>query len=314
MEQMPEIGQVELNGDGLLERDAGSSVSPASSSAARSTATPKPAPLGGDTIRDRVLPLVGVAVFLALWWLGVALSPGTPLPGPVTVLRALVALASDGTLAEHIFASLHRVVLGYLAAVVVAIPLGLALGWWKRPARALNPLIEVFRPISPLAWIPIAILWFGVDDATAVFLIFIATCLPVVMATMSAVHHIPAVHLRAGRNFGLRGFSLMRYVIYPCVMPRLIVGLRVALGISWLVVVAAEMISVRSGLGFLIIDSRNAGNRYDLVVAGMVAIGVIGLLLDLGMREFEKLRSVRWAYQGGSGGGRPRVAMRSRRA
>ena len=132
---------------------------------------------------------------------------------------------------------------------------------------------------------------------TAIFLIFVASSLPIMVAVMSAVHHIPVVNLRAGRNFGLKGLRLMRHVIYPAIMPRLLVGLRLALGISWIVVVAAEMISVRSGLGFLIIDSRNAGNRYDLIIAGMVMIGAIGVMLDLGMRQLEKLKSVRWGYQ-----------------
>jgi NitT/TauT family transport system permease protein len=215
---------------------------------------------------------------------------------------------------EHIFASLFRILIGYSAAVLVAIPVGLTLGWYRRGEKAMNPMLQVFRPISPLAWIPIAILWFGVGDLTAIFLIFIASTLPVMVATMSAVHHIPVVHLRAGRNFGMSGVQLMWRVIYPAVMPRLLVGLRLALGISWLVVVAAEMIAVRQGLGFLIIDSRNAGNRYDLVVAGMVMIGAVGVLLDLSMRQLEKLKVVRWGYQNVASNAAARRATRGARA
>ena len=113
---------------------------------------------------------------------------------------------------------------------------------------------------------------------------------------MNAVRNIPAIYLNAGRNFGLSQAQLVYKVLYPAVMPRLIVGLRITLGIAWLVVVAAEMIAVNSGLGFLIIDARNAGNRYDLVVAGMVLIGVIGLLLDTGIKSLERMRSLRWGY------------------
>jgi NitT/TauT family transport system permease protein len=252
----------------------------------------------GTGLVDQSLPVIGIAVFLVAWGAAVAVTPKTMVPGPIAVFKALSEIAIDGVLFEHMAASLFRVAVGYLAAVVVALPAGLALGWWKRAEKAVNPLIQVFRPISPLAWIPIAILWFGVDNLTAIFLIFVASSLPVTVAVMSAVHHIPVVNLRAGRNFGLGGLRLMRHVVYPAIMPRLLVGLRLALGISWLVVVAAEMISVRSGLGFLIIDSRNAGNRYDLIVAGMVMIGAIGVVLDLGMRQLEKLKSVRWGYQG----------------
>ena len=150
---------------------------------------------------------------------------------------------------------------------------------------------------SPLAWIPIGILWFGVGDASAIFLIFLASFFPLVVTAMNAVHNIDAVHLHAGRNFGLSQRGLVTRIIFPAITPQIILGMRITLGIAWLVVVAAEMIAVNSGLGFLIVDARNAGNRYDLVVAGMVLIGVVGVLLDLAMRRLERLRSVRWGYE-----------------
>jgi NitT/TauT family transport system permease protein len=161
---------------------------------------------------------------------------------------------------------------------------------------AFNPLVQIFRPISPLAWIPIAILWFGVGDLAAIFLIFVACFFSLLLTAMSAVHNIPAVYINVGRNFGLSTPDFVYRVLYPAVAPQLITGLRITLGIAWLVVVAAEMIAVSSGLGFLIVDARNAGNRYDLVVAGMVIIGIIGLLLDLGMRSLERVKSFRWGY------------------
>lgn len=164
---------------------------------------------------------------------------------------------------------------------------------------AFNPMIQVLRPISPLAWIPIAILWFGVGDLSAIFLIFVASFLPLTVSAMNAVRNIDTVHLNAGRNFGLSEAQVVYRVLYPAAMPQLIVGLRITLGISWLVVVAAEMIAVNSGLGFLIVDARNAGNRYDLVIAAMVLIGLIGLLLDTVMRRLEALPSVRWGYRSG---------------
>jgi NitT/TauT family transport system permease protein len=116
------------------------------------------------------------------------------------------------------------------------------------------------------------------------------------VATMHAVHNVDEVHVRAAENFGVSRQHLLRTVIVPAILPQLLTGMRIALGIAWLVVVAAEMIAVDSGLGFLIIDARNAGNRYDLVVAGMVLIGAIGLLLDVMMRRIERLDSVRWGY------------------
>ena len=161
---------------------------------------------------------------------------------------------------------------------------------------AFNPVIQIFRPISPLAWIPVAILWFGVGDMSAIFLIFLASFFPLIVTAMNAVTNVLPTHINAARNFGLSQSRIIVKVLYPSVVPQLIVGLRITLGIAWLVVVAAEMIAVNSGLGFLIVDSRNAGDRYDLVVAGMVLIGVIGLLLDMGMRSLETIRSLRWGY------------------
>jgi NitT/TauT family transport system permease protein len=154
----------------------------------------------------------------------------------------------------------------------------------------------MLRPISPIAWIPIAILWFGVGDASPIFLIFIASVFPMIVQTAAGVQTIEPRFLRAAENFGVSRGKLIWLVVVPAVLPEIIVGMRIGLGVAWLVVVAAEMIALRSGLGYLIMDSRNAGNRYDLVLAGMIIIGVIGLLLDGLMRLLEGLRSVRWRY------------------
>jgi NitT/TauT family transport system permease protein len=237
-----------------------------------------------------------IAFLLLLWQAAVARQTTDLLPGPLAVVGGIAELAQRGLLLKYIVASLFRVTWGFLLAAVLAIPLGLAVGWYRRADMAVNPLLQVFRPISPLAWIPISILWFGVGDMAAIYLIFLASFLPLMVTAINAVGSVATVHLNAGRNFGLSGPRLVYRVLYPAVIPQLIVGLRITLGIAWLVVVAAEMIAVNSGLGFLIVDARNAGNRYDLVVAGMVMIGLIGLLLDTGMRSLERIRSLRWGY------------------
>ena len=247
-------------------------------------------------VLSRVLPFVGVLIFVAAWHLAVAGSAGTLVPSPAQAAAAIVELAQKGLLVRYIVASLFRVTWGYLTALLVAVPAGVLLGLWRRGERAVNPTLQLLRPISPLAWIPIAILWFGVGDVSAMFLIFLASVLPLTLTTIHAVHNIEAVHLAAGRNFGLTAGELVRSVIVPAILPQLIVGMRITLGIAWLVVVAAEMIAVNSGLGFLIVDARNAGNRYDLVVAGMILIGAIGVGLDLLMRRLELLPGVRWGY------------------
>jgi len=242
------------------------------------------------------LPFVGIAAGLLAWQIAVALNPATLVPGPLAVVRAVGELAMRGLLVKYVFASLFRVSWGYLGALLVAIPLGLFLGVFRRGEMTLNPILQVLRPISPLAWIPIAILWFGVGDVSAIFLIFLASLLPLTLATTNAVRNIDPVHLAAARNFDLPVRQRVMTVLIPAILPQLIVAMRIALGVAWLVVVAAEMIAVNSGLGFLIVDARNAGNRYDLVIAGMALIGIIGLGLDLLMRRLERLDSVRWGY------------------
>jgi NitT/TauT family transport system permease protein len=234
------------------------------------------------------VPIAVAAAFLAIWWLAVVLSETVIFPSPLQVAEGTLQLAREGTLWNHIGASLFRVASGFLLAMAVGIPLGLFMGWKAMAYTALNPIVQVLRPISPIAWIPIAILWFGVGDVSAMFLIFIASFLPLTLAAMKAVHDIDPVHLSAARNFALPPRLMMREVLLPAILPQLLVGVRITVGIAWLVVVAAEMIAVNSGLGFLIIDARNAGNRYDLVIAGMVLIGLIGVFLDLLVRRVER--------------------------
>ncbi len=243
-----------------------------------------------------ILPLITAAVALGAWHAAVRMSGSDIFPTPLEVLRGLGELVQRGLLLKYIVASLFRVSWGFGLAVLVGVPLGLVLGWFRPAYAALNPFIQILRPISPIAWIPVAILWFGVKDTAPVFLIFLASVFPITVSAMAAVQNMQQVYLRAAQNFGLSGFPLFRRVIFPAALPQVITGIRIALGVAWLVVVAAEMIAVDSGLGYLIIDARNAGKRYDLVVAGMVMIGLIGLLLDLLVRRLEKFDEVRWGY------------------
>jgi len=245
----------------------------------------------------KVLPsLVMAALLVALWWVLVAATHSVIFPTPWQVVQAVAELARDGTLFEHIGASLFRVAVGFGLAVAFAIPLGLWMGWVQGAYTTLNPIFQILRPISPIAWIPIAILWFGVGNESPIFLIFISSVFPMIVQTVAGVHTIERRYLRAAENFGVSRPTLFRQVVIPAVLPQIIIGMRIGLGVAWLVVVAAEMIALRSGLGYLIIDSRNAGNRYDLVIAGMIIIGLIGLMLDGLMRLLEGHRLVRWRY------------------
>lgn len=237
---------------------------------------------------ERVLLPLGVALVIVAIWHAAVIATGTKIfPSPGEVMQGIVALGKGGLLWSYIADSLFRVASGYALAVTLGVPLGLVLGWWAPLARAVNPLIQMLRPISPLAWMPLAVIWFGVSNLAPIFLIFLSSFFPIVVATMNGVRNVPPMYVQAGRNFGLSTPALMARVIFPAVLPRIVVGLRIAFGVAWLVLVAAEMIAVDSGLGYLIIDARNAGKRYDLVIAGMLMIGVIGLALDVLIRRVE---------------------------
>jgi len=249
-----------------------------------------------DRLRRMAPPLAVLAALIALWWWVVARAESAIFPNPWQVVTGAYELAQDGTLWEHIGSSLFRVGTGFGLAVLVAVPLGLWMGWVGGAYRTFNPIFQMLRPISPIAWIPLAILWFGVGEVSPIFLIFLSSVFPMIVQTTSGVHTIERRYLRAAANFGVSRSVLFRQVVVPAVLPEIIVGMRIGIGVAWLVVVAAEMIALHSGLGYLIMDSRNAGNRYDLVIAAMIIIGFIGLLLDSSTRLLERLKPVRWRY------------------
>jgi len=274
----------------------GSTLQEPSPTVTQTTQAPPRRSADGIAWQKILLPAGVAIVFLLGWDAAVRLSGTQIFPKPIDVAKGIAELARNGVLLKYIVASLFRVTCGFLAAVLVGVPVGLLLGWFGTAFDAFNPMLQIFRPISPIAWIPVAILWFGVSDLAPIFLIFLASLFPIIVAAIAAVQNMQQVYVRAARNFGLSRVQLFRRVILPATLPQILTGIRIALGVAWLVVVAAEMIAVNSGLGYLIIDARNAGRRYDLVVAGMVMIGVIGLILDLLVRQLEKFDEVRWGY------------------
>jgi NitT/TauT family transport system permease protein len=241
-------------------------------------------------------PLLAAALFLAAWHYSVIWTATKVFPSPLSVEKGLAELVRKHVLWGDIVDSLRRVAIGFVSAAVIGIPLGLTLGWYPVVNQVINPVLQILRPISPIAWIPVAIVFFGIGDRAAIFLVFLGAFFPIVVSCVSGVSTVPTLFRRAGRNFGLSPTQVLVRVVFPAALPQILIGLRIALGIAWLVVVAGEMIAVDSGLGYLVIDSRNSGKRYDLVVAAMLLIGLIGLALDIGFRRLEKIRSVRWGF------------------
>ena len=169
------------------------------------------------------------------------------------MFAGIVELIQRGVLLKYVVASLFRVSIGFTLAVLVGVPFGLLLGWFRPAFLAFNPLIQILRPISPIAWIPIAILWFHVDDRAPIFLIFLSSLFPITVTSIAAVQNIQPVYVRAAQNFGLTRVDLFRRVIFPACLPQIITSLRISLGIAWLVVVAAEMIAVNSDWATLLL-------------------------------------------------------------
>ncbi|MBV8706327.1 MAG: ABC transporter permease [Acidobacteriaceae bacterium] len=245
-----------------------------------------------------LLPLSAVLGLLVLWtvvW-KLHLFHESALPSPLAVGLGFVEEIRNGRLFNDLITSLYRVSVGFLLAVGAGIPTGVWLGQSLAPRLALVPVINFFRNLSPLAWIPFAILWFGVGDSASIFLIFLSAYFPVVIATMAAVAGIPAVYFRVAQSYGLKGRERLWEVTLPAIMPQVISTLRLTIGICWLVVVAAEMIAGRDGLGFAVMDSRN-GLRTDLLVVEMIVIGFIGIVLDRILLRMTKIPSVRWGYE-----------------
>lgn len=234
---------------------------------------------------------IGVIVMLlVLWeiaarWLipRVDLQLSTLIPPPSKVFMAGVQAAQSGDLWEHIVASSMRVLIAWGLVVLIAVPLGIAMGWWSRFNRYVSPLIELMRPIPPLAWIPISILWFGIGLTQNLFIIMIGTFFPVLLNTIHGVRGIDAILVRAARNLGAPPAKLFLRVVLQAAMPSIFTGLRVGLGVAWMVLVAAELVAATSGLGFMIQDARNF-LRTDIIFMGMFMIGIMGILMDYLLR------------------------------
>ena len=238
--------------------------------------------------------LLAAAAIVVVWQAVVWITKAHPalLPPPWSVAKAFAHLALNGDLFLHTGVSLARVVSAWLLSAVVAIPLGLAMGRSQALERFVDPVIELFRPISPLAWIPLAILWFGIGEAGKVFIVVIGTFFPTLLATVAGVKRVDPVLVHAGEVLGCTTpAALFRKVILPAALPSIVVGLRISFGTGWAAIIAAELVAARSGLGYLIANGMEI-LRADLVLVGMVMIGVLGVLFD----AFFRLLNQRFAW------------------
>ncbi|MCM3569400.1 ABC transporter permease [Neobacillus mesonae] len=233
--------------------------------------------------------VISIIIVIAVWQLLIVIGgfDAALFPAPLQVWHGIIELIKDGTLFEHFKVSILRFLAGYLSAVICAVLLGLIFGRIPALWGVIDPIVQVLRPVSPIAWSPFIVLWFGIGNMPAIVIIFIAAFFPVLVPTVAAVRKVDSTYLKVAQNFEMKGFQLLRKIIFPAAFPYIASGLHIAVGTAWIFLVAGEMVGTQSGLGYLIVDSRNS-LRLDLVMAGIIFIGVAGLLLDKAVGLFEK--------------------------
>ncbi|KWZ37883.1 taurine ABC transporter permease [Burkholderia savannae] len=227
------------------------------------------------------------------WWLAARFEwvSAALLPGPEAVLRKLVALSTEGfddaTLGQHVFASLSRIATAFALAVVTAIPAGILIATNRIVRGVVDPIVEFYRPIPPLAYLPLMVVWFGIGDASKILLIFLTMFAPLTIATAAGASGVSESRLRAAASLGATRLKLLRHVVLPSALPDILTGVRIALGAGWSTLVAAELIAATRGLGFMVYSA----SRFlvtDVVIAGILVIGAIALALEIGLRALQR--------------------------
>lgn len=244
--------------------------------------------------RHLTLSLATLAVLLVIWWAVAAAHWVSPLflPAPGQVLNKLLTIASpqgfmDATLWQHLAASLGRIVVALLAATLIGIPVGIAMGLSPTVRGILDPLIELYRPVPPLAYLPLMVIWFGIGETSKILLIYLAIFAPVAMSALAGVKSAQQVRIRAAQSLGASRTQVLWLVILPGALPEILTGLRIGLGVGWSTLVAAELIAATRGLGFMV---QSAGEflATDVVLAGIAVIAIIAFSLELGLRALQR--------------------------
>ncbi|MGP6489585.1 taurine ABC transporter permease TauC [Duffyella gerundensis] len=244
--------------------------------------------------RQLTLSISTLLVLLAIWWAVTRLQLIGPLflPPPQQVLHQLFTIASaqgfmDATLWQHLAASLTRILIALAAAVLIGVPVGIAMGLSETVRGILDPLIELYRPIPPLAYLPLMVIWFGIGETSKILLIYLAIFAPVALSALAGVKSAQQVRTRAAQSLGASRWQVLWYVILPGALPEILTGLRIGLGVGWSTLVAAELIAATRGLGFMV---QSAGEflATDVVLAGITVIALIAFTLELGLRALQR--------------------------
>lgn len=241
-------------------------------------------------------PLLVLAVWQLLVLVGLVSLDTFTSPARVAVALWEVVLQENpalrGTLGNHIWASVQEVVLGFLLAASVGVPLGLLMGWSRVAFNVFDPLVELLRPIPPTAWVAISLLLFGIGLQQKIFVVFVGIVSPILITTLDGVRSLDPILLKVARTHNARQADTIRKVFLPALMPTILTSFRVGLGLGWMVVVAAELIAAEAGLGFLLMQAYRIF-RLDLMIAVMLIIGLLAFAMDRGMRWSQR-RLLAW--------------------
>lgn len=242
---------------------------------------------------ERAISLASVLVILLLWSLSTSLKWVDPLflPSPTAVWSAFVEIVQDGykgnSLLYHIFQSMYRLAIALVLAVITAIPLGMLCGFSKQVRAALDPLIEFYRPLPPLAYYTLLVIWLGIENPSKIALLYLAAFAPLFLAVVAGVQRISLDRINGARSLGASGWQLFFYIVFPSVLPEIFTGLRTAIGVSYSTLVAAEMVAAVSGIGWMVLDASKF-LRSDIIFVGIIIMGVIAILIDSGIRWVQK--------------------------
>lgn len=258
-------------------------------------------PATADAVRDSkqkrrgtlAISFVTILVLIALWSLAAAYGIVSPvfLPSPLVVAKSLYNVAVNGfvdsTLAEHTFASLIRIFAALAVSLIIGVPAGLAIGTSRVGKGVLDPIVEFLRPLPPLAYLPLIIIWIGIGEASKVTVISLAMLPPIILSTAAGVKSAPVDFINAARSFGATRLQVLFNVILPSAIPSILTGTRIALGAGWSTLVAAELVAASRGLGFMI-QSAAQFLVTDIVIGGIIVIAAIAFLLEILARLIER--------------------------
>lgn len=249
----------------------------------------------GDTSavdNGRFWSVMSVLSLAAAWYLGSLLELVNPIfwPSPSAVWQQFIAISGEGyrnfSLTEHIWASLYRILVGFGLGCLIGIPLGFAMGLSRFMRGWFDPIVEFFRPIPPLAFIPLVIIWSGIGERSKILLLFFAALWIMVIAARAGVGSVKLSKIHAAYSLGASKRQILRHVILPNSLPEIFTGMRVAMGVCWGTVVAAELVAAESGVGFMIMVASKFLST-DIVVLGVIIVGLIGYGIDILMRKLE---------------------------